>query len=41
MGDLITRNVDSWVCAKPENHMVNCLLVAKVADLLRHLDKLM
>ena len=41
VGDSIVRNIDSWVCDDRENRMVTCLPGAKVADLSRHLDRLM
>ncbi|XP_075774322.1 uncharacterized protein LOC142825946 [Pelodiscus sinensis] len=41
VGDSILRNIDSWVCDDRENRMVTCLPGAKVADLSRHLDRLM
>uniref|UniRef100_A0A8C3F4Q9 SGNH hydrolase-type esterase domain-containing protein n=1 Tax=Chrysemys picta bellii TaxID=8478 RepID=A0A8C3F4Q9_CHRPI len=41
LGDSIIRNIDSWVCDDRENLMVTCLPGAKVADLSRHLDRLM
>ncbi|XP_050804876.1 uncharacterized protein LOC127048856 [Gopherus flavomarginatus] len=41
MGDSIIRNIDSWVCDDQENRMVTCLPGAKIADLSRHLDRLM
>ena len=41
VGDSIIRHVDSWVAGGREDRLVTCLPGAKVADLTRHLDKVL